>query len=223
MKKRVKLISSLCFVLVLMGALCVGAYASSETSHQMKEWGEILRDSFSLSHTDKNAVLQSDNIYAEGKNAVVSNQEIEQATKFYMLSGLDEDTAKEQAIDYTMQREALYQAAIENGYSVTDEEVNSYLDELKSTINEADNKDDVDAVISQFDSEDDYWNYEFSVYKKDLSIQSYVHDLEQKFNQQSTLSTNSLNSKEGNDSWSQSFEQIKNNLVKEENYQIVND
>ena len=62
MKKRVKLISSLCFVLVLMGALCVGAYASSETSHQMKEWGEILRDSFSLSFTDKNAVLQLDNV-----------------------------------------------------------------------------------------------------------------------------------------------------------------
>lgn len=57
--------------------------------------------------------------------------------------------------DYAIKEtNALYAAAIKNGYSVTEE---------------------------------DYWNYEFSVYEKNLPIQNYVADLECSYAQEEHL------------------------------------
>lgn len=115
--------------------------------------------------------------------------------------------------NHSFQREALYQAAIENGYSVTDEEVWNYLEELKDTIHNAGNKEDIIAIIRQFETENDYWNFEFSVYQKNLPIQKYVHDLEESFMQSSM----------GEKEWDQYFEEMKEELVLKENYQIINE
>ena len=57
---------------------------------------------------------------------------------------------------------------------MTDQEVYDYLEKLKVFIEQSDNKEDAMAIIEQFDSEEDYWNYEFEVYKKDLPIQKYM-------------------------------------------------
>ena len=54
---------------------------------------------------------------------------------------------------------------------VTDEEVWAYLDELKEIINGATNKDEAQALINQFDSEEEYWQHEFEVYKINLPIE----------------------------------------------------
>ena len=211
MNNKTKIITSLSFVLVLSFVLAVSASASSPTSSFMKEWGRILKE---------NAYdMPQESTYALGKNTVITNKDIDQVAKFYMLSGLDEQSAREEAIEYVMQREALYHAAIENGYSVTDEEVWAYIEELKRVIDSADNREDAMAVMSQFDSEEDYWNYEFMVYQKNLPIQNYVYDLEQAFNQVSVYSDETT---DGDDSgWQQYFEQIKEDLVSDEGYQIV--
>ncbi len=95
-----------------------------------------------------NKVNEKD-IYALGKNTVITNSEIEQTTKYCMMSGFSEEDAKTQAIAQIKEREALYQAAVQNGYSVTDEEVWEYLNKLKESINEAENKEDVMAIINQ--------------------------------------------------------------------------
>lgn len=111
------------------------------------------------------------------------------------------------------------QAAIDNGYSVTDEEVWDYIEELKEIINSADNKEDALAIMKQFDSEEDYWNYEFSVYQKNLPIQNYVHDIEQMYMQRSTYADKGPNDIELE--WQQYFEQMKADLVDKENYQMI--
>ena len=204
MNHKIKIISNVCIVLVLITILSISSYATSSSSVIMSDWGKTL--------AENSKDMQSEDIYAVGKNAIVTNKDVDQAVEFYMLSGMDEQNAKEEAVKYTFQREALYQAAIENGYSVTDEEVWEYLEELKDTINHADNKEDAIAIMSQFETENDYWNFEFSVYQKNLPIQRYVHDLEESFMQSSV---------EENE-WDQYFEQMKENLVLKENYQIIN-
>ena len=62
---------------------------------------------------------------------IITKDDIEQATEFYILAGYTESTAREKAIKYMLERDATYQKAISEGYSVTDEEVWAYLDELK--------------------------------------------------------------------------------------------
>ena len=158
-------------------------------------------------------------VYAEGERTCITNNDIEQVQKFYMLFGMDEQIARETAVEYVKEREALYQEAIDNGYSVTDEEVWDYIEELKEIINSADNKEDALAIMNQFDSEEDYWNYEFSVYQKNLPIQNYVHDIEQMFMQRSTYADKGPNDIELE--WQQYFEQMKADLVDKENYQMI--
>ena len=77
-----------------------------------------------------------------------------------------------------MEYEAMYSKAIQAGFQVTDNEVKSYIEELKKEVEAATNRDDVMAVINQFESEDAYWEYEFEVYRKSLPIQNYVKSLE---------------------------------------------
>ncbi|MFR8426781.1 MAG: hypothetical protein ACLVCH_03360 [Roseburia inulinivorans] len=79
------------------------------------------------------------------------------------------------------EREALYQQAIEAGYTVTDQEVYDYLEKLKVFIEQSDNKEDAMAIIEQFDSEEDYWNYEFEVYKKICRYRSIWQTKEKEF------------------------------------------
>jgi len=68
----------------------------------------------------------------------------------------------------------------------------------------------VDTIMEQFDSEEDYWNYEFTVYQKNLPIQNYVHDLEQEY----------LAQQENPEiSWETHFEKLKETLAANENYQ----
>lgn len=212
MKNKIKIISNLCLILLFILILSISSYATSLSSVTVEKWGTILAEN------TKN--MECGEVYAVGRNSVVTNRDIDQATESFKLSGMDEQSAREEAIKYMSQREALYQAAIENGYSVTDKEVWDYLDELKVTINNADNKEDAFAIISQFETEEDYWNFEFSVYQKNLPIQRYVHDLEQAFMQSSGDSDKSFATKESE--WDQYFEQLKEELVLEEEYQVVN-
>ena len=51
------------------------------------------------------------------------------------------------------------------------------MEELKKYITTSDNKDDAYAVMNSFKSDQEYWDYEFNVYQKDLPIQKYVDEV----------------------------------------------
>ena len=211
MKNKAKIISSISIVLILALILGISAMADSPTFRFMTGWGNTL--------SEHSAAVQDKDVYAVGRNTVITNTDIEQATEFYLLSGMDETAARAAAFDYVTQRETLYQSAIKNGYSVTDEEVWTYLEELKLPIADADNKDDVMAVMSQFDSEEAYWDFEFTVYRKNIPIQNYVHDIEQAFMQTSVYSDEQAGERE--EAWQEYFEQMKDNLVSQEAYELI--
>ena len=111
----------------------------------------------------------------------------------------------------------MYQEAIKNGYTVTDEEVWTYLDELKKIIDSAENKEDAYAIMSAFDSEDEYWAYEFKVYQKNLPIQNYVKALETQFYEEYS---NSEKAKSIEQTWEDYFENYKQELVQQKQYEV---
>ena len=113
------------------------------------------------------------------------------------------------------QYNALYAAAVKNGYSVTDEQVQAYIEDMKLQLESVDNSEDIQDVIDQFDSEDDYWAYEFTVYQKQLPIQNYVSALNDEYNEKAVDSS----SEEAQEEWDTYFENLKDKLVKEQNFQ----
>lgn len=218
MKKKRNVIIILS-ALLIAGTASIYTYATDSTESMMSQVGSIFHK---YTHTNKNG----DEIYAHGKNgAVVTTDEINQTTEFFITSGMDEATAKQKAISYSLQHEALYQKAIQEGYSVTDDEVYAYLDELKKSINTSENKSDAEALIAQYDSPKEYWQYEFEVYKKDLPIIKYSEQLKKDFIAQSksALSGKSSSNAEADpmDAWNAYYEKFKSNLVLEENFKVL--
>ena len=88
------------------------------------------------------------------------------AIKYHPDKNPDDKEAEEAAIEYMKEFNAMYIEAVQNGFDVTEDEVENYIEQLKITIRDAENSDEIEKVISQFDSEEEYWEYQKLVYKK---------------------------------------------------------
>ena len=219
MKKFIKIIV-IAFGLFILFSLSFRLAKADETaSTKLSVWGDYLSKLFTSEKSD----VSKNDIVLMGNTGSVTKYDIAIAKQFIIVrdqdtsaaetSAAETSAAETEAIQYMEKREALYQAAIKNGFTVTDEEIKSYLDELKKTLEQADNKDDVLAIISKFDSEEAYWAFEYTVYQKDLPIQKYVASLEQEYFKGNTTSSDA--------DWVNYFEKLKTQLAEDENFQYV--
>lgn len=229
MKK--KKIISLVTVLAFAAALGIGTKISAEgqSEYMNGEYSEILAESSpddtgyeETYAADGNiekvvADFNADEISEIGKNIAITTEEIEKYKKYFTLAGSD-DPEKE-AIDYAEERNALYVAAMENGYTVTDEEVWEYLEELKSILKQEENAGMYEAAVSGFESEEAYWDFEFEVYKVELPIQKYVASLESQYQKETGIE----NQEKFDAEWNEKFEEIKEEFVEEQNFTSVNE
>ena len=103
MKKRILIATSL-LVILIIGSISVYATSFESNIDIMEKVGQLFK-----SHKEK-----SDNsIFAKGKSGgIITKDDIEQATEFYILAGYTESTAREKAIKYMLERDATYQKAI---------------------------------------------------------------------------------------------------------------
>lgn len=202
MKIKTKIIISIASAVIVLGGGLAIASANSEESFFTK-WGKVLKENTIQTY--------SDDLYAEGNNSCITKKDYEQTLQFELLSGLNQEEAEKEAYKYVTEREALYYQAVKAGYSVTEEEARAYIEELKKMTDEADNKEDISQLIAQFDSEEDYWEYEVTVYMKNLPIQNYVKDLEKNF----------LKNNETEATWDEYFAELKEQYAAEENYKRV--
>mgnify|MGYP003217796977 CR=1 FL=1 len=160
--------------------------------------------------------------YARGKSGgVITTKDIEQATEFYILAGYEQSDAEDKAVEYMLRRDATYQRAIAAGYSVSDDEINDYLDDLKVTINDSINSEEAQALISQFGSEEGYWQHEFEVYKINLPIEKYLESLKQEYLKNSiSTQSNNQEAEETIENYNRYIEEVQSELVKQEQYEI---
>ncbi len=203
---RKKIISSLALILVLIMCGTV-AYANEDYSIWEKRGKDIA------------------SVVEDGENqsqlaGVISKEEFDVTIDFYKQQGCTDEEAKEKAREYLVEREAMYLKAIDEGFSVTDEEVQNYVDDLKSFLDDCENEDEVEAMIGAFESEEDYWNYEFFVYQKNLPIQNYVATLEKEY-EELDASTNQISSEQvqgemdEQEKWNEEFQKIKEEAAEE--------
>lgn len=211
MKKKIQALCASLFMGILLFMAGVQTFAEPSYTSKFSDWGNLLKQYVN----DENG---NEMIYARGKNGVITNKEVEQAMMFYTTFGMNQEDARKQAVLYVEEREALYQQAIEARYTVTDQEVYDYLEKLKVFIEQSDNKEDAMAIIEQFDSEEDYWNYEFEVYKKDLPIQKYMAAKEKEFKE---VAPQAKSINEIEEEWQDYYEQIKAQAVENEEFKVV--
>ncbi|MBS5261436.1 MAG: hypothetical protein KHY54_06630 [Roseburia sp.] len=228
MKKKI-IIGSLFTLIFIVGALTKNTYADIGQKDCNVKFIKIQKD-IAQYHDDKlkninkyftksgniNNILEYhsvENAYEIGKNIVITKEEVDQYSKFF--ENLNYNNAHEMAVNYAEQRNALYASAIINGYGVTDEQIYSYLTELKKNLKETITDSEYQEMIKPYGSEQDYWNYEFYVYTMNLPIQNYVSDLERKYKKNHYIYEDSI---QQDKKWEEKFEEIKEELVDEQKY-----
>mgnify|MGYP000491074812 CR=1 FL=1 len=115
----------------------------------------------------------------------------------------------------------LYNGIMEVLQEYLDDEINDYLDDLKVTINDSINSEEAQALISQFGSEEGYWQHEFEVYKINLPIEKYLESLKQEYLKNSiSTQSNNQEAEETIENYNRYIEEVQSELVKQEQYEI---
>ncbi len=153
-----------------------------------------------------------------GKHVDITLEELKESERFYLAKGESETDARKDALYCQEEYNALVAKAKENGYSVTEQDVDDYLAQLKEMFKEAENKDELEAIISAYPSEDAYWDYMKKVYRKHLIAQNYVADLEKSFAKDYF---GEQGSDEYNKAWRQWFDSFKKKAIAEEGFEAV--
>lgn len=175
MKKKIGVVIFV-FVLLFVSILAYNTFATDKNNKGVKkiatEWGEYLSSQF----------YQKD---VKPSNTTNDDQKMEQAIKFYEIQGYNKKEAQKLAADYVKESDAIYQKAIEAGIRVTDDEVAAEVESIKQLYHSADldeiSKEQMEAIISTFKSEEDYWEYEREVYQTLLVSQKYVNTILEDF------------------------------------------
>lgn len=156
-KKALSIIGVSCLGAVLFAGSMLGgntAEAGLNDYGKVSEYSKMLADSYQsendyyietlsvdgLSDNQKKEYLTRDDVYAVGNNIVISKEEVQQYTDFYLHDGESEANAHQLAVKDAMERNALYVAAIQNGFSVTDEEIQEWFDGTSHNVGERYNR-----------------------------------------------------------------------------------
>lgn len=152
-------------------------------------------------------------IFEVGKNIIITRQEVQLYKKFYDLNSSGENS--ESAEEYARERNALYVEAMKNGYSVSEEEIQQYLIELKSQLKSCLTEEEYNDICAAYGGEEEYWQYEYEVYQINLPIQNYVKDIEEEYKNKYD---EQYSADEIEQMWGNEFERIKEKLVEEQNF-----
>lgn len=211
MKKKLILILGLvCFIGISAKYFAKSTSGTNQEKFDYEQWGKALKE-------DASVAGESDDIVYKGNTADIKESEIKKGTAFYEAAGMSSDEAEKEAVEYLKKFEAIYAEAIEKGYSVTDKEVEEYLNTMRNSLSgseiDEETKKEYEAMLEQFDSEEDYWNYQKIIYRKELPIQNYVSDLEEQYFQDRPEAAD--------DEWLEYFEEYKSQLALMQSFKNV--
>ena len=233
-KLRISIISGL--GLFLIGILvCCTINASMNDKGKMAGLGQLeyeqYEDNNSPKAKDKSSMycvavegaasdelVTYDEVYEAGSDVIVTFDELERAQLFFEQQGNDSKDAEEMAVEYMEEYNAMYAEAIANGYDVSDSELKDYIQNLKVDFENCNNSEELKKEIEQFESEEDFWKYQETIYKKKLPVQKYVAALEKEFNEGTTAD---IFDNENTNLWNEELDEIKKRASKKQQYKRV--
>ena len=170
--------------MLILGVIWIMTVASTKAEissfDKIENWGNSVQKYVVNPIGENSAVVESLKPVKDNK-IILPEIEINQAKDFYIAAGYEEKGASDLAVKYVKDINTLYQEAIKNGYNVTDDEILAHIEQMKKEFEVAENKDEIDDFIDNFENEDAYWKFQFEMLKKDLPIQKYVSEKERNY------------------------------------------
>ncbi len=219
MKKKSIVISAIVAVAVL-GSICFSVYAvSDEPKDSGSFMGKMQQVFYNIGIIDKQPVDYK-NVYAIGKDIVIYSDELQKIVDKYRISdpNFDEAASKEKAYNYLLRREVEYQAAIDKGYTVTDEEIQDYVNkqiEWSKKSEQAGGADEFSAFLQGAGmSMEEYWQSQYDVLGKELLASKYFEGVYKDFLSQTK-------SEDPYEAWRKELDSIVQELINEQDVKIL--
>ena len=166
-------------------------------------------------------VSPENDIYFVGKDVIVTRTELEEANDFYLQAGYSDGDAFDQAVLYVQKYETMYFLATKAGYKATEEDLKERIDYLKEISKEIKDKEEFQAMIDSFESEEAYWEYERLVLIKDIAIEKYREaEIKPEFDK---ITAHEPGSEEYWAEWGKWYEDYQIKMVEEQEFQLKSD
>lgn len=172
--------------------------------------------------TKKNPYLKDDkrktageDIYAKGEHIVITDEELEWQTEVFKLTS--SDVPEEDAFDFICKFKTLYYAAAQNGFLVSDEELDRAIAFNIETYELMKKEGEVDALYKSYGGAQNYEDAMREVTRKSMTIEKYMSSLKEEFAGDFTEEQIALGELE--EKWVHKRTDIEKSLVEEENIQ----
>lgn len=168
MKKKIISMLTVCVLLII---LSIPAVFKANDDNAFAKKGEKISDIV------KNQ--DADQVVFSAKEVEVTKGELTAAIIGNMDQGKTKEEIIESAIKLVVTKKSLYAEAVKSGIKVTDEEYKAYKNLVKDSLENAENKEDIQAYFDGFGGEENYWKQMKVVIMENLAIRKYMNELTQ--------------------------------------------
>ena len=124
------------------------------------------------------------------------------------------DESVEDVVDDFIEEEAMYEKAVEEGYEATDEDFEAYKDEIRTSLEQAENKEEMMGFFESFGGIEGYFDAMENQLRKSLSTRKYLDSL---MNEYANETQQNVSDPEFAGKWIEKEEQIKQDIAEEAN------
>ena len=207
MKKRIVfIVSSVCLFIIIGLCFAIPSFAAKDQVRELiRKTGEI----------EKIASIKQAVPLMKGNKIYVDSNEVLILTEKYKLSGIED--ASEKALRFILEREALYLAATEAGYSTTQVEAQEIVNEMKESFHKADNFNDFLEYLNGAEMrEDEYWIKQVDIVAKENTMAKFVNAQKEQLK-----SSQNLDDEQAEKLWSDKRKVIINEQIKTDHVKVV--
>lgn len=197
---------ALCFI--LLGGFCV---QKIKAGSEFMDRADVLKEKINQNNSDDDSP-----IIIQGKDVIITESEIEKETKVNELQGAE--NAEEAAVKHLIKRKVLLNKALEMGYTVTEEEIDEQISQVKEAVKDTENYSDYVNFVNEYGGEDVYWADIRETTRDTMIINKYLDNEKQEYDEvqdgKVQDNTNLL------DGWNKRKAEIINELVENQDINI---
>lgn len=104
----------------------------------------------------------------------VTQQEIQAGVALRMENGETAEKAKKEVIKEIITKKTLYAAATKQGFTVSDQEYDAYVEQLREQLQKAENQHDMQDFYEGFGGENNYWKSMEASIRQNLVVRKYI-------------------------------------------------
>lgn len=199
-------------VAVLFSCVFINANANPDSNILYRVGAIIHRNNIKESETtNMQHSPASEKIIYKGKNITITQQELENTMDTFAAIGNND--SEQAALDYLIERKAVYAKAMEAKISFSEEEFDKYWNEIKDSVKTAENYSDIQKLYEAFGGEDQYWSEMMDEYKMSYTIKKYWDQIRSAYFEDLGMEDTTYKTEE---QWQNKRQQLTEDIVKKE-------